>query len=205
MATSPASDGVVIINLMQTARLEIISTGVSRGEAMPETSIAIKAIIAILVVYISWRSGRKRHEKWLITTVATLWVASAVLDIVQERRTAARQTEISAAQNQMADALNILKTNSEDDKRNREKDAQHRLEIRGQLVSFMKEGNKVRAECQNPQSHAEQVWTKKVEIYLRSTSVADETAFNVSETPLICYQSMSIKLAALQKITDEYN
>jgi uncharacterized membrane protein len=172
---------------------------------MPEISIAIKAAIAILVVFMSWRSGRKRQEKWLITTVAMLWVASAVVDIVQERRTATRQTEIGAAQKQMADALNVLKMNSEQDKRNKEAEAQRRQSIHSQLVLLMEDGDQSRKACQNPKSDAEHVWTKKVEHYLHGISPADETTFTVTDVGFACFGSMSVKLSTLQKIMDEYN
>ena len=172
---------------------------------MPIASLGAKALIAIAAVAMLWPKSPPRLKKVLILLMATLWIVSAILDIAQERKTTDEQVKISRAQSQMADALKVLKMNSEQDKKAKEIETQRRQEIVSRLTVLMNEGIRARNECRQPQSHAEQVWTNRVESQLHTINSSDEAAFESSQAPLICFQSMSIKLEILQHIIDRYN
>jgi uncharacterized membrane protein YgaE (UPF0421/DUF939 family) len=172
---------------------------------MSAWSIAVKALIAILVLVMAWRTDRKKKEKWLLTVIVILWSVSAALDIAQDRRSAHEQAAIRGEQHRMADALGVLKTNSEHEEADKQAEKQRRDNIVKQLTALLNEGIRARNECQQPQSKSDLEWTHKVESQLHNINSSDEAAFKSAEAPLICYQSMDIKMGALQRIIDRYN
>jgi hypothetical protein len=181
----------------------------SRGVQMIVGVLLIKAIIAILAVIMLWPNSSPRLKKLFIVLIATAYMASAILESVQSRRSAKESGKTTAVQNEMKNDLSTLKTNSEKDREAKEAETEHRQAIVAQLSTLIVKGTDTRDTCQGilPTPN-EKTWMDDVEKSLRPFSLPDAREFlNSSEIipQQSCFMRIGAHISVLEKIMHKYD
>jgi hypothetical protein len=173
---------------------------------MSSWQITIATLIAIGALLTPLVKSRKlrRSVQWSIIFLVAL---GGVVQIVIGRRQSIEENKQRRIQNEIAESINELRKNSNEEKAAKESAVRRDDQARKRLQALIDKGVGLRNDCQgsNP-SEAEEKWRVEVKQYLSQFDPDDEEEFLHSSTLVPgqpCFSRMNGYVFVLERIRDQ--